>query len=87
MLSKRVDHIGATRGQSLRMWRVVSRLVRQRGQRSSCRMCLEWRLPLVGSLSWQASQRKVMILGSVGTFQSHFHERVAWLAAELLEMA
>jgi len=42
----------------------------------------------LGGESIMASQpKKVMILGSVGTFQSHFHERVAWLAAELLEMA
>ena len=41
---------------------------------------------MVGSLSWQANQRKVMILGSVGIFQSHFHEGVARVTVEFREM-
>ena len=52
LLYERMFQMGMVWGQSLRMCNVVSGCERQRGQVSSLRMCLLWRLYLVGRQSW-----------------------------------
>ena len=69
-----MDHMELTIGQSHKMWRMDSGEFLQRGQEESMRIFLWRRRFFVGRLPWQASQRKVVIRGRVGNFQSHFQQ-------------
>ena len=66
--------MGLTIGQSRKMWRMDSGEFLQRGQEESVRIFLWRRRAFVERLSWQASQRKFVIQGRVGNFQSHFQQ-------------